>query len=180
MGVKNRRLESNHESKVLSDLRQCWPLQNSSIFWLTRAGISVATQFVIWTDVQITNRAIWFCNLWFPKSDLGEFLWYLGGVLVGLWNGRRYGIEFVWALNLQIAEWHWSKTLFLQNFMDFLADFSPWNLFFGLWRMTDHSMRRQSINPLRADLVILTLRFQVARVKESLCDLRLASAASKV
>ena len=42
------------------------------------------------------------------------------GPSVGVWNGWRYGIAFLGALNFQILEPEiWQKSLFLRNFKDF-------------------------------------------------------------
>ena len=49
----------------------------------------------------------------------------LGGSLVGVWNGWGYGIAVFRALNFQISEPEiWQKSLFLQGFRDFPANFS--------------------------------------------------------
>ena len=49
---------------------------------------------------------------------------YLGGSLVGVWNGWGYGIAFFRTLNFQISEpGIWPKSLFLRNFGDFPGKF---------------------------------------------------------
>ena len=55
--------DSNRESQITSDLRQCDPSQKSSMYWLVVQEIGIAILTAIWTELQITNRAIWKCDL---------------------------------------------------------------------------------------------------------------------
>ena len=49
---------------------------------------------------------------------------FLGGSLVGVWNGWGYGIAIFRALNFQISEPEiWQKSLFLRNFSEYFSNF---------------------------------------------------------
>ena len=67
-------LDSNRESQITSDLRDCDPSQKSSMYWLVVQEFGIAILTAIWTEVQITNRAIWKCDLSFPSQRFGKFL----------------------------------------------------------------------------------------------------------
>ena len=58
-----------------------------------------------------------------PKTVFGEGI-YVGGSLVGVWNGWGYGIAFFRALNFEISEPEiWQTSLFLRNFRHFPGNF---------------------------------------------------------
>ena len=73
--------DSNRESQITSHLRQCEPSQKSSLFWLVVWEIGIAILTAIWTEVQITNRAIW-------KCDLSWLRLRLGGEILAIWTPR--------------------------------------------------------------------------------------------
>ena len=64
--------DSNRESQITSDLKQCEQQQKSPLYWLVVQEFGIAILTAIWTGVQITNRAIW-------KCDLNRFLQRFGG-----------------------------------------------------------------------------------------------------
>ena len=65
----------------------------------------------------ITSETVYTCNQHVNFT-------FIGGSLVGVWNGWGYGIAFFRALNFQISEPEiWQKSLFLRNFWDFSANF---------------------------------------------------------
>ena len=57
--------------QITRDLGHCEPPQRSSMFWLVVQEIGVAILTAIWTEVQITNRAIWKCDLSCMRQWLG-------------------------------------------------------------------------------------------------------------
>ena len=63
--------DSNRESQITSDLTHCEPSQKSSLFWLVVWEIGIAILTAIWTEAQITNRAIWKCDWSRPKKRFG-------------------------------------------------------------------------------------------------------------
>ena len=63
--------DSNRESQITSDLRQCEPSQKIPMFWLVVQEFGIAILTAIWTEVQITNRAIWKCDLSCPRQRFG-------------------------------------------------------------------------------------------------------------
>ena len=67
-------------------------------------------------ELRIANRALRIAM---------QIAWvFVGGSLVGVWNGWGYGIAFFRALNFQISEPEiWRKSLFLRKFQDFAGDF---------------------------------------------------------
>ena len=67
--------DSNRESQITSDLRQCEPCQKRPMFWLVVQEFGIAILTAIWTGAQITNRAIRKCDLSCPRQRFwGNFL----------------------------------------------------------------------------------------------------------
>ena len=63
--------DSNRESQTTSDLRLCEPSQKSPLLWLVVQEMGVAILTAIWTEAQITNRAIWICDLSCSRQRFG-------------------------------------------------------------------------------------------------------------
>ena len=73
--------DSNRESQITSDLKHCEPSQKSSLFWLLVQENGIAILTAMWTEAQITNRAIWnpsrkcAINTFWTKPSAGLLRW---------------------------------------------------------------------------------------------------------
>ena len=70
-------------------------------------------------------RTFWTAGAERPGELISKsFGHFVGGSLVGVWNGWGYGLAIFRALNSQISEPEmWQKSLFLRNFRDFPGTF---------------------------------------------------------
>ena len=88
--------DSNRESQITSDLRHCEPSQKSPMFWLVVQEFGIAILMAIWTEVQITNRAIWKCDLSCSRQRFEGNSCDLGSAILNHYSDLRFVIWSTW------------------------------------------------------------------------------------